>query len=435
MPALLVQLNHWVLLAALAVHAALGLSVWWIALIYLRRRRAALAEEARLLAAPLGDDENLPHVLVQIPAFNEGRLVARAVAAAGALDWPRDRLHVQVLDDSSDGSEAFAAAAVAALRERGIDAVLLHREEREGFKGGALAAGLLYSDCPFIAVLDADYVPPVNFLRLAMRPLLQDGGLAFVQARCDFFNREESPITRMQQRMLDAHYGVEQPARSWSGQFLPFNGTGGIWRRAAIDDAGGWQGDTLAEDLDLSYRVQLRGWRARFLVSLAVPGELPHTLKSWQTQQFRWTKGVAEAGRKLLPAVWRAPLPLVRKVQATLHLGSSAFGPAVAVAIAAGAIDIVDGTGLTPLAVAMIAWVIVEGLGGLLLLMLLGQRDIRGARLRDELRRAPGIMVLFHYAALSNLRGVLEAFLGRRTSFVRTPKRSARLEVETPGND
>jgi len=422
---LLAQIDHAALLLALAGHCALGASITWLVVQHLRHRRAAMAEEARLLSQPLPSDEALPHVLVQIPTFNEGGLIRRAVAAVGELDWPRDRLHVQVADDSTDGSTAAAEQALEALRARGIDAVLLHRTNRAGFKAGALGDGLRRSDQEFVAIFDADYVPPRDFLRRAMRPLIADPGLALVQARCDYLNGDANAMTYAQQRILDAHFGVEQATRSWTGRVLPFNGTCGIFRRRAIDEAGGWRGDTLAEDLDLSYRIQLLGWRARFLVTVSVPGELPENRTTWATQQHRWNKGFAEVARKLLPSIWRSRLSFGQKLASTIHLGGCAFGALVAVAVVAGTIDFTIGIGPTPLALTLLALAVVQGVGMAMAMMLLGQHLVRGADMLTEARRIPVVIAIFLYGAMASIRGVLEVLAGRATGFVRTPKKGA----------
>ena len=418
----LAEIDHWVLLLALAGHCALGASITWLVVQHLRLRDAAMAEEARVLGQPLPSDAALPHVLVQIPTFNEGGLIRRAVAAVGALDWPRDRLHVQVCDDSTDGSTAAAETALAALQERGIDAVLLHRTNRAGFKAGALGEGLRRSDAEFVAIFDADYVPPRDFLRRAMRPLIVDPGLALVQARCDYLNGDANEMTYAQQRILDAHFGVEQATRSWTDRVLPFNGTCGIFRRRAIDEAGGWRGDTLAEDLDLSYRIQLLGWRARFLVTVAVPGELPENRTTWATQQHRWNKGFAEVARKLLPSVWRSRLTFGQKLASTIHLGGCAFGALVAIAVVSGIIDFTVGIGPTPLALFLLALAVVQGVGVAMVMMLLGQRLVRGADMWTEARRLPAVIAIFLYGAMASIRGVVEVVGGRATGFVRTPK-------------
>ncbi len=423
----LAEVDHAALLLALAGHCALGASITWLVVQHLRYRDAAMAEEARLLSQPLPPEGALPHVLVQIPTFNEGSLIRRAVAAVGELDWPRDRLHVQVADDSTDGSTAAAAEALEALRGRGIDALLLHRTNRAGFKAGALGEGLKVSAQEFVAIFDADYVPPRDFLRRAMRPLIADPRLALAQARCDYLNGDANAMTYAQQRILDAHFGVEQATRSWTKRVLPFNGTCGIFRRQAIDEAGGWRGDTLAEDLDLSYRIQLLGWQARYLVTVAVPGELPENRATWATQQHRWNKGFAEVARKLLPSVWRSRLTFGQKLAATIHLGGCAFGALVAVAVVSGFIDFTIGIGPTPLAVALLTLAIVQGVGVAIAMMLLGQKLIRGADMLTEARRIPGVIAIFLYGAMASIRGVLEVLGGRATGFVRTPKKGAEL--------
>lgn len=422
---LLGELSHFILVAALLLICAFGAGLPWLLFHHLRCRKAALAEEARLLTSPLPADADLPHVLVQIPVFNEGGLIRRVSSAVGDLDWPRDKLHIQIVDDSTDGSTREAADAADAMRRQGLDAELLHREARVGFKAGALAAGLARSAAEFVAIFDADYAPGADFLKASIRPMLLDPRLALVQARCDFSNAAENELTAAQQRLLDAHFAVEQATRSWLGLVLPFNGTCGLWRRVAIDDAGGWRGDTLAEDLDLSYRVQTKGWKGRYLVSLTVPGELPTRFDTWRAQQFRWTKGYAQGARKLLPIVWRSRLELRQKLAASLHLGGCMNGLLIAAAVGAGVFDVVFGRGLTLLAGALIAFALTEGLGSLAIMLLLGQQIARGAALRDELRRLPRAMWLIHYVGAMNLRGVLEAFIGRASAFVRTPKQAS----------
>jgi len=314
------------LITCLVVGYALSWGVTRTAWLYVRHRHAGLQRERDMLSADLPPDGALPAVLVQIPTFNEGALIWRALAAATALDWPRDRLQVQVLDDSDDESAEIARSAVHEFQRRGHRVTLIQRTARAGFKAGALKAGLARSHEPFVAIFDVDYVPRPDFLRLCMRPLLADPALAFVQARCDFLNGTANRLTRAQQVMLDGNFGAEQATRSWTNQILPFNGTCGLWRSAAIEAAGGWQGDTLTEDLDLSYRAQMAGWRAVYLVSVAVPGELPVTVDAWNTQQRRWNKGFAQTARKLLPAIWRGKSSWTRKAEATLHFGGCFAG-------------------------------------------------------------------------------------------------------------
>jgi cellulose synthase/poly-beta-1,6-N-acetylglucosamine synthase-like glycosyltransferase len=424
-PNFLFELDHDVFVLALVLCCLLGSSHLWILDRYFRYRRQGLAEEARLLDLPLPRDADLPHVLVQLPSFNEGALICRVADAVANLDWPNDRLHVQVLDDSTDGSVAQSEKAVAELRGRGIDAVLMHRTNRLGFKAGALADGMFRSEHAFVAMFDADYLPPRDFLRRCMRPLLHDHDLALVQGRCDYLNGGENFLTYAQQRFLDAHFAVEQAARSWGGQVLPFNGTCGIWRRAAIDDAGGWQGDTLCEDLDLSYRVQLRGWRALFLTTITVPGELPRTFGGWRRQQFRWTKGFGEVTKKMAAPVWRSGLTLGQKLVSSLHLGAALLGPLSILTIITGVIDLTQGVGLTVTTSALIALQVVEMNIAPAALMVAGQFIARDARLASELFRLPAVIGLQIFVGVANLTAGLEAFLGRASAFVRTPKDGA----------
>jgi cellulose synthase/poly-beta-1,6-N-acetylglucosamine synthase-like glycosyltransferase len=417
-------LVHVLFVSCLAIHCLLAGGIFWILLEYLHHRPKGLAGEARMLAQPLPLD--LPPVLVQLPAYNEGPLIARIAQAIAKLDWPIDKLHVQILDDSDDGSLVESEAAADALRAGGISAEVLARNHRDGFKAGALAEGLRRSCDPFVAIFDADYVPAPDFLSNCMRPLLNDPQLAFVQARCDYLNAEENAITGAQKRLLDAHFAVEQPARSWSDQLLPFNGTCGIWRRAAIDAAGGWQGDTLAEDLDLSYRAQLAGWRAAFLSSVAVRGELPRTLPVWRQQQFRWSKGFAEAGRKLLWRVWRSPLRFGQKIGSTFHLGGGLLGPLFALTLTSGAIDLSAGYGPTWLSMSLLALSLLGGaIAGPAALILTAQILVRGSSFAIEIPRLPRILALQLGNGLANLGGTVEALFGRATAFERTSKRAA----------
>ena len=308
---------------------------------------------------------------------------------------------------------------------RWFDAVVLHRTDRKGYKAGALAEGLAHSTAEFVAILDADYLPAPDFLKLCMRPFLTDPRLALVQARCDYLNGGENIITATQRRILDAHYAIEQPARAWAGQVMPFNGTCGIWRRAAIEAAGGWSGDTIAEDMDVSYRVQMAGWHALFLSSVAVPGELPRSFTAWRLQQFRWTKGSAEVTRKLLPSVWSSRLSPGQKIGATFHLGQGAFGPLFLIILVTGAIEHFFGGGLTSGAALLLTLAAAEMILGPALLQIVGQVLTRRAGFATEAAQVPVTLFLQLLVGLANLRGSLEAFAGHGSAFVRTAKQGS----------
>jgi cellulose synthase/poly-beta-1,6-N-acetylglucosamine synthase-like glycosyltransferase len=259
-----------------------------------------------------------PSVTVQLPIYNELYVAERAINAVARLDYPADKLQIQVLDDSTDETAVIAKTAVFRHRTAGINIQHLHRTNREGFKAGALQNGLTQASGDYIAMFDADFVPKPDFLyRTLPRFRPQD---AFVQARWGHLNRNYSLITRLQGLAIDAHFMVEQVGRFAGGYWFNFNGTAGIWRRAALDDAGGWQADTLTEDLDLSYRALLRGWRARYLRETVVPAELPVSMNAFRRQQHRWARGSLECALKLGPQVWQADLPLLKKVEASLHL-------------------------------------------------------------------------------------------------------------------
>lgn len=398
----------------------------------LRRHHALLpagrAAEARLLAASLPKPEELPHVVVQIVSFNEGDLVRRALQAAVRLDWPRDRLHIQLLDDSTDDTLAQARAAAAELATTGIDIVVLHRARRDGFKAGALAGGMAASPHEYFAIFDTDYVPQPDFLKRCMTALLAEPASAFVQARIDYLNADESVLTRTQALMLDHHMSVDQMTRSWSGHPLPFNGTCGIWRRSAIEAAGGWRGDTLAEDLDLTYRAWMRGLGGRFLASISAPGELPTSLKAWANQQCRWTTGFSQVAWRILPLLATARVPgLRRKLSALMHLGPAVSGPLVGVAnISFVALLVLRPDWAWPL-VATTVGLFLVGLLAHVVGLAVGQRSVRG-RLpeRGFALRCLHVMVLQMMVAwLLTWRSLKQPFSPERVEFVRTPKRGA----------
>lgn len=260
-----------------------------------------------------------PAVTVQLPIYNELYVAERVIEAAARLDYPPDRLEIQVLDDSTDETVQLVQAAVERWRGRGINVVHLHRTSRPGYKAGALAAGMLQARGEFLAIFDADFLPSPDFLKQTL-PYLRNPAIAFVQARWDHVNRRYSFLTYLQSLAIDAHFMIEQFARSQAGLWFNFNGTAGVWRRAAIEDAGGWQANTLTEDLDLSYRAFLRGWQACYLRQVVAPAELPVSFMAYRRQQHRWARGSLECALNLLPQVWDSPASPARKLAATLHL-------------------------------------------------------------------------------------------------------------------
>ena len=263
--------------------------------------------------------ETWPSVTVQLPVYNEVYVIKRLIEAAAQLDYPRDRLEIQVLDDSTDETRKIAKECVDFFSSRGVNIVYMPRKQRINYKAGALAEGMQEARGDFFAIFDADFIPPVDFLKRTI-PYFQDSKIAFIQTRWTHANRDFSLLTALQSLSIDSHFMVEQFARFRAGFLFNFNGTAGVWRRTAIQDAGGWTAETLTEDLDLSYRAFLRGWEALYLRDVEVPAELPVSFSAYRRQQHRWASGSLQCALKLLPQIWNAPLPMATKVEATLHL-------------------------------------------------------------------------------------------------------------------
>jgi cellulose synthase/poly-beta-1,6-N-acetylglucosamine synthase-like glycosyltransferase len=363
-------------------------------------------------------------VLVQLPLYNEHNVVERVIDAAAALDYPADRLHIQVLDDSNDSTVALAAARVAQHAAQGLGISHVRRAGREGYKAGALRHGLAENDDEFVAIFDADFVPQPDFLRRTIPFLLEDPRVGVVQTRWGHLNENESLLTRLQAFGLDAHFLIEQVGRTFAGFFINFNGTGGVWRRACIDDAGGWHIDTLTEDLDLSYRAQLRGWRFVYRPEIVAPAELPAVMDALKSQQFRWTKGAAETAHKHLGSMWRSAQPLATKLQATFHLlNSSVYIVIMLMALLSVPLVFVREQYREYRVVFQLASVFLVGFTPLIYYYYTAWRLAHPGK---PLWRYPGFVLLFLAVsmglALHNARSVLLGWRGKRTPFVRTPK-------------
>lgn len=268
--------------------------------------------------------DKLPNVCIQLPIFNEQYVAARIIDAVAALQYPRRCLQIQVLDDSTDETQLIVQKKVAHYQALGYNITLLHRTNRIGFKAGALQAALPTTDSHFIALFDADFVPPPDFLMQTM-PYFDDTKVGAVQTRWGHLNRSYSLLTRIQAFFIDTHFAVEQSGRAAGNLCLNFNGTAGIWRKETIADAGAWQADTLTEDLDLSYRAQLKGWTIRFVGDVICPAELPADMRAFKIQQHRWIKGGVETLKKMLTRIWQSKLSVAQKLNATAHLLSSSI--------------------------------------------------------------------------------------------------------------
>ncbi|MBK8940346.1 MAG: glycosyltransferase [Polyangiaceae bacterium] len=282
-----------------------------------RKRLQAIVDSAPYVAER--SDEKLPRVTIQLPLFNESTVTNRLLDAIAKMDYPASRLEIQVLDDSTDETQAIAHAHVERLRAQGVDAVYLHRVDRTGYKAGALDNGLKVAKGDLVAVFDADFVPQPDFVRSIVGHF-DDPKVAMVQTRWGHMNRDHSNLTQIQALMLDGHHLVENRARCGAGFLFNFSGTGGMWRRQAIEDAGGWEHDTLTEDLDLSYRAQLKGWKFVYRPDVVTPSELPEEVSAVRAQQYRWAKGTVQTARKLMGRVLRSDLTLSQRVEAFFHL-------------------------------------------------------------------------------------------------------------------
>lgn len=421
-----------ILAATCLACAALSLVFMAMYLVFLRLhvslRPRGLEEERRLLSLPIPAEQNLPHVVVQIASFNEGDLVRRAAEAAVALDWPTDRLHIQLCDDSTDGTIGIARDAAASLRARGFDVIVLHRADREGYKAGALMEAVEATGHDFFAIFDADYLPAPDFLRRCMPVLLDDPTVSFVQARIDYLNRDENALTRAQALLFDHHTGVDQPTRSWGRHVLPFNGTCGIWRRAAIEAAGHWRGDTLAEDLDLSYRAWMAGFHGEYLLSVTVPGELPTSFRAWSSQQRRWTKGFSQVAYRVLGALFTSRVSGLRnRVVVFTHLSPVLLAPASALATATGVGLIVVRPEWWPWLVALAVLLNVLGYSMALFGMLVARRTLHGTAPKPPhfARSCARALAMRYYVDLLSSYYTVRDLLSRRPAeFVRTPKGS-----------
>lgn len=378
----------------------------------------------RTSAVPLDDPAEWPMVTVQLPVFDELYVVTRLLDAVASLDYPRDRLEIQVLDDSGDGTADAVAERVACLARTGLAVHHLRRSNRAGFKAGALEAGLRVARGDLICVFDADFVPPTDFLRRTV-PHFSDPAVGMVQARWSHLNRDRSLLTRIQAILLDAHFAIEHAARYRSGRYFNFNGTAGVWRRAAIEGAGGWQHDTLTEDLDLSYRAQLAGWRFVYLNDLEAPAELPESVVAFKSQQRRWTRGAVQTARKLLPRIWRAPVPVSTKLEATFHLTSNlAYVLMVALALLVFPVMVLRAQAVGTWVLWLEVPVLLFGTGSICVYFAIAQRAVGRSWVGAALR-LPALMALGAGLALNNTVAAFGGLRGPAGEFVRTPKTAA----------
>lgn len=359
-------------------------------------------------------------VTIQLPLYNEYYMVERLINSVCKIDYPKNKLEIQVLDDSTDETVDLVAKLVDEKKKLGFDISHIHRTNREGFKAGALKEGLKVAKGKFIAIFDADFIPKKNFLKKTL-PFFYDEKVGMVQTRWEHLNGDYSILTKAQALALDGHFVIEQTVRNKAGFFINFNGTGGVWRKNAIEDAGNWHGDTLTEDLDLSYRAQINGWKFIYLKDFTSPAELPSEINALKSQQFRWTKGAIETAKKILPVLWKSDVPLRVKLQGTFHLTNNLVFPFILLAAIlnvplifiknSGAHDVY----FTIMSIFVLAFI------STFLFYLYSQKDI-GEDWRKKIVLFPLFMAGSMGFAVNNSRAVFEGLMNRKSEFVRTPK-------------
>lgn len=404
-----------VALVVYGLHHYFMIFLFWKSKDHIRQGSRAAEEKFAI------SDSRCPAVLTQIPLYNESTVAERIIRAVAAIDYPKHA--IQVLDDSNDETCEIVDSVVAELQSQGVDITAVRREDRSGYKAGALAYGMKLSEARYIAIFDADFVPPVDFLRRTIPHFFAREKCGVVQARWSHLNANDSALTKAQSVGVDGHFVVEQTARSYNDYFLNFNGTAGVWDREAIDDAGGWQADTLTEDLDLSYRAQLKGWKFHYLPDLCVPAELPPQFRGFRSQQFRWAKGSIQTSLKMLPKVWSAPIELRKKVESTFHLTHYSLHFFMCLqALLALPMAIFNPM---PFEISYLVWFFVPmgfAMLGPSLLYLVAELWISPDRWKHYFSRLPMLILIGFGVCVSNSKACIEGLIGVESPFVRTPK-------------
>jgi len=370
---------------------------------------------------PLGEFPILPKITVQLPIYNEYYVVERLLKSVSELEYPRELLQIQLLDDSTDDTTLLSQKLTDELKSQGFDIELIQREDRTGYKAGALEGGLKSCKGEFILILDADFLPSPGMLLQTVQ-YFTDPKVGMIQTRWGHLNRTYSLLTRVQAMFLDGHLLLEQTARSRSGRFFNFNGTAGLWRRTCIETSGGWQHDTLTEDLDLSYRAQLEGWKFVFLPDLVTPAELPVDMNGFKSQQHRWTKGSIQTCKKILPTVWRSKLPFHIKLEATAHLTSNfAYLLLIFLCVLLNPTNDGLGHGMWRSILLDIPIFAAASLSSAVFYFC-AQRTLYPKGWMKEMLLLPLLLGLGIGLALNNARAVLEAMFNHQSEFTRTPK-------------
>jgi len=414
-----ILIPYFTILSILSIY---GLHRYFLTYLYVKNKQKA--PKPQKYSGPL------PRVTIQLPIYNERYVVERLLEAVTRVDYPRALLEIQLLDDSTDETRFVASRLVSEYARAGYPVSYHHRDNREGYKAGALAEGLKLASGELIAIFDADFVPPPPIIR-QMVEYFADPQMGVVQGRWTWVNRHYSNLSEVEAILLDGHFVIEHGGRNFSGRFFNFNGTAGMWRRAAIEDAGGWQHDTLTEDTDLSYRAQLKGWKFVYDPNIECPSELPVEMNSFKTQQARWAKGLIQVAKKLLPRIWRSRQPLRIKLEATFHLTANIAYPLMVV-----------------FSVILLPAMIVRFYQGWFQMLYLdlpmflastcsvssfymvAQRELYPKDWWKRIKFMPFLMATGIGLSVTNSMAVIEALLGRKSEFVRTPKYRVELKEE-----
>ena len=404
---------------------AYGIQCYVLTYLYLRKRTSRLAFQRLTMKHFDGviDEKEYPLVATQLPMYNEKTVAVRVIEAAAAMDYPRNKHEIQVLDDSNDETIDYVDQTVARLKEQGVLISVIRRTDRVGFKAGALQYGLEFTNAEFVAIFDADFVPPRDFLKKSIAFFINRPKLGLVQGRWGHLNSTSSLITRGQAMGIDGHFMVEQAARSWNGLFMNFNGTAGVFRKEAIISSGGWHHDTLTEDMDLSYRMQIKDWETEYVPELEVPAELPEDINAFKNQQFRWAKGSIQTAIKIIPLLLKKKLSFFKLFQAILHLTHYTVHPLmVLLAFLTLPVLFFVKVYMHPAVFACVLFAMMLATSGPSSMYMISQHFL-GNKVRRKMFLIPAMMLIGTGLAVNNAKAVLEAVFGKSSPFLRTPKK------------
>jgi cellulose synthase/poly-beta-1,6-N-acetylglucosamine synthase-like glycosyltransferase len=415
-----------------------GFQCYIMTFLFLRSRKRVLSAQHLKMAYfdSITDESAYPTVVTQLPMYNEKSVAVRIIDAVAAIDYPKSKHEIQILDDSTDETKEYVDESVARYKKQGVLISVIRRINRIGYKAGALENALKYTKAEYVAIFDADFVPNPDFLKKAIPFFISNKKIGFVQGRWTHLNKNSSMITRTQAAGIDGHFMIEQAARSWNNLFMNFNGTAGMFRREAIENSGGWHHDTLTEDMDLSYRMQLKGWLTEYVPDLEVPAEIPEDVNAFKNQQFRWAKGTMQTAMKIIPRLSKAKLSWFKYYQAILHLTFYLVHPfMLLLALLTMPVLSFAKVSLPPLIFVPIVIGMFLSTTGPSIMYIVAQHYLGNDKVKFLLM-VPIMMLSGIGLAVNNTKAVLEALLGRESPFLRTPKKGeGRIQGYRPIKD